>query len=348
MTVQIVVKEDVAVLNHCAKYLARDSTDPRHNFGQYGSQEFRARICEPWRFPLISSYSDGNDFVASYAFNEVTFVFADASQPTPLQGVAVIGTFANLFEPLPLRRLRFDDKEMPFWALTVVLPKGQVHTYKFLVDEAPMLDPINPQETTLENGQSWSRFFTEFCTQPISLERWEMALLETLTDHILPFRTEEGQRVLQQGQVTQTFLLDQSVGAVNFIDKLISREENHYLDDYKTCLGLIDNVLRQRNPSIEPQLLPKEVFVELYNELASDNVPGWDYTRYSSPSFFLQLLRRHTYTGAFCHPKHGGNIQAAGWTYLEEKFRDPVARQTLFDWRRSIERPLGNDPQYHG
>lgn len=28
-------KDDVYVLNYCTKYLARDSADPRHNFGQY-------------------------------------------------------------------------------------------------------------------------------------------------------------------------------------------------------------------------------------------------------------------------------------------------------------------------
>jgi hypothetical protein len=160
MAIQIVARDDAAVLNHCTKYLARDSSDPRHNFGQYDPQEFRARICEAWRFPLIDGYSDGNDFIASYDFNEVTFVFADASQPAAPQGVAVIGTFANLFEPIPLERLKFDDQDMPFWALTVVVPKGQVHTYKFVIDGQPGLDPINPQQMTLENGQRWSRFFT--------------------------------------------------------------------------------------------------------------------------------------------------------------------------------------------
>lgn len=348
MAIRIVAKEDMEVLNYCAKYLTRDSTDPRHNFGPYDPQEFRARICESWRFPLIEGYSDNNDFLASSAFNEVTFVFADASQPLPPQRVLIIGTFANLFEPIPLRRLKFTEEETPFWSLTVVVPKGQTHTYKFLVDERPMLDPINPQQAMLENGQRWSRFFTESCSHPISFERWEMALLERLTSHILPFRTEEGQRALQRGLVEKTFLLDQSVGAVNFIDKLVAREENHYLDDYKTCLELIDRLLRQRNPFVEPQSMPKEMFVQLYNELASNNVPGWDYGRYNSPRFFLQLLRRHTYTGAFCHPKYGGNTQAAGWAYLEEKFRDPATKQTLFDWRRVIEKPLGNDPEYHG
>ena len=50
-------------------------------------------------------------------------------------------------------------------------------------------------------------------------------MLQRLTDHILPFRTEEGQRALQQNLVSKTFLLDESVGAVNFIDKLVARGE---------------------------------------------------------------------------------------------------------------------------
>ena len=347
MAVAIAVREDQDILNYCAKYLARESVDPRHNFGQYDSSDPRGRICEPWRFPLIDGHSDGRDFIASYAFNDVTLIYAAPfQQPVPRE-VGVVGTFAKLYEPLPLQRLLFQGSETPYFAVTVVVPKGEVHTYKFVVDGQPELDPVNPQRVVLDNGRTWSRFFTQNCTQPISLERWEGALLQRLTDHILPFRTQEGQRALQQNLVNKTFLLDQSVGAVNFIDKLIAREENHYLDTYKTCLELIDRVLRQRNPFEEPAAMPKPMFVTLYDELGSNNVPGWNYGRFDNPRFFLQLLRRHTFTGAFCHPKYGGNTQAAGWAYLEEKYRGGDG-QTLFDWRRAVERPWGNDPDYHG
>lgn len=347
MAVLTVDRDDHDILNHCAKYLARETSDSRHNFGQYDPAEFRARVCEPWRFPLIESHSDGQDFTASYAWNDVTLVFAAQSQAEAPSEVSVVGTFANLYEPLQLRRLQFQGDDTPFFAVTVVVPKGEVHTYKFLVDGQPIVDPINPQLAVLDNGRIWSRFFTQECTQPICLERWEQQLLQRLTDHILPFRTQEGQRALQQNLVGNTFLLDQSVGAVNFIDKLIAREENHYFDDYKTCLELIDRLLRQRNPFGEPSAMPKPMFVQLYAEMASNNVPGWDYGRYGSPRFFLQLLRRHTFTGAFCHPKYGGNTHAAGWAYLEERFRDTDGK-TLFDWRRAIERPIGNDADYHG
>lgn len=359
MAVEIAVRDDQDILNACAKYLARENPDPRHQFGQSVTTSLRARICEPWRFPIIDGHSSGEDFIADYAKNDVTFVYAAHLQPTTSgqpqtsgqrqipREVAVVGTFAKLYEPLPLRRLKFQDAETTFFALTLTVPKGEVHTYKFVIDGQVVIDPINPQQTVLANGQTWSRFFTQNCTQPISLQRWERALLQRLTDHILPFRTQAGQRALAQNLVGKTFLLDQSVGAVNFIDKLIAREENHYFDTYKLCLQQIDRVLRQRNPFIEPAVMPKEMFVTLYGQMAANNVPGWDTASYDHPRFFLQLLRRHTFTGAFSHPKYGGNTQAAGWAYLEERYRDHDGK-TLFDWRRAIEQPLGDDPDYHG
>ena len=289
MSVQIVARENQDILNHCTKYLARDGGGPRHNFGQYDPNDLRVRVCEAWRFPLIDGHSEGQDYVRNYGLNDVTFVYWTASRPSPPDQVGVVGTFGNLYDPIPLQPLKFVDADTPFLAVTVVVPKGEVHTYKFIVDGEPVADPINPQLRVMDNGRVWSRFFTENCTQPISFEGWECVLLQRLTDHILPFRTEEGQRALQQNLVTKTFLLDESVGAVNFIDKLVAREENHHFDDYKTCLELIDRVLRQRNPFQEPPVMPKQMFVDLYNQMAQNNVPGWDYGQYGNPRFFLQL-----------------------------------------------------------
>jgi len=76
-------------------------------------------------------------------------------------------------------------------------------------------------------------------------------------------------------------------------------------------------------------------------------VPHWDYDRFEKPASFLRLLRRHTFTGAFCHPAYGGNIEAAGWRFLEDRYRDTDVK-TLFDWRKAIEAPLGADSSYHG
>jgi hypothetical protein len=93
--------------------------------------------------------------------------------------------------------------------------------------------------------------------------------------------------------------------------------------------------------------MPKEMYRDLYEQMATGSVPDWDYQRYNNPRYFLQLLRRHVFTGAFSHPKYGGNIGATGWAYLEEKYRDDRG-QTLFNWRRIIEKPLGVSADYHG
>ena len=48
-------KDSTYVLNHCTKYLARDNSDARHDYGQYETGDPRARISEAWRFPVIDS-----------------------------------------------------------------------------------------------------------------------------------------------------------------------------------------------------------------------------------------------------------------------------------------------------
>jgi hypothetical protein len=350
---QILQKDDVTVLNVCAKYLPRDDRAPRHNFGQFEPDDARGQVCEAWRFPIIDTYYDGMDQVASYAFNEVTFVYGLPWLPSP-RSVSVLGTFGALHAPMPLRQIA----GTPYFTLTLKVPKGEVHIYKFIVDGEAHPDPINPQRVTLDNGREWSRFFTQLCSQPLSFERWELILLDRLTTHILPFRTEEGENFLQrfyftadkqskERQYAHAYRLDQPVGVVNFIDKLVAREESHHLVDYKVCLVQINRILRKRNPVIEIADMNREMFVELYEQMWNGVVPEWNYAEYGSPRFFLQLLRRHTFTGAFSHPKYGGNAAAAAWAYLEERFRGPDG-QTLFNWRRVIEQPLGTDPIYRG
>src|SRR5262249_25386058 len=190
--------------------------------------------------------------------------------------VAILGTFGTLSTPIPLRRVA-DTK---YWTLTAVVPKGEVHRYKFLVGGSVQLDPVNPQRTTTADGAEWSRFFTQFCTQLVSFEEWEARLLERLTDHILPFRTTEGQRFLdlyynsldrqsKEAQYARAYRLDQPVGAASFIDKIVAREESHRLVDYKICLELIDQLLRQRNPYEEPSRIAATFYAELYDQMAS-------------------------------------------------------------------------------
>src|SRR5262245_40918301 len=195
-SVEVAFRDEVYILNHCTKYLARTNRDQRHNHGQFAGDDPRGEICESWRFPIIDSHYDASDREKSYGLNEVTFVYRLENGEAP-QEVAVTGTFANLYEGIPLRRLRYVDEDTDYYAVTLLIPKGEVHTYQFLIDGRPVLDPINPQRVRLENGAQWSRFFTQYCSAPLSFERHELVILKRLTDHILPFQTEEGERFLR-------------------------------------------------------------------------------------------------------------------------------------------------------
>jgi len=355
LTARIVDVSDEYVLNYCTKYVTRDSTDARHDFGQFPPGDPRAQVCEGWRFPIIDSFRDAAS--PTLTANRVTFVYRAAAAATVAQ-VSVVGTFAALYEPIPMRRVRAHDEDTGYFAVSAVVPTGEVHRYKFIVDGRAVLDDINPQRVTLDNGRTWSRFFTQYCSRPLSFEDWEYAILERLAQHILPFRTEEGQnfmnryyfyldRQARDALYPYAYRLDEAVGAANYVDCAVSREENHHLVDYKICIGEIDRVLRQRNPYMDPQDMPAGAYAQLYDEMAANDVPGWDYRAYGSPRYFWTLLRRHVYTGAFSHPKHGGNVGAAGWAYLAERFSG-AGGKTLFDWRRSIEPPLGLSSDYNG
>ncbi|UNO43190.1 gluconate 2-dehydrogenase subunit 3 family protein [Streptomyces sp. MST-110588] len=356
MKIEVIEKDDQYVLNHCTKYLARDSADPRHDFGQYPPGDARAAICEAWRFPVVDAHWDGVSAASSYPYNDVTFVH-DGRRRTP-SSVSVLGTFGPLHSPVPLRPLVFAGEPTGFYAATVRVPKGQVHTYKFAVDGTFGLDPVNPQRTVLDNGETWSRFFTDGCAVPLTFSRAERDLLGRLVRHLLPFRLEENRRFLRgvyesldrasrEEEFPLAYQLDDEVGTVNYIDKLVARQEQHNADDYHICLKIIGEILRYRFGSLDPASAPPEMYADLYAQMETEKVDGWDYSRYGSPRFFLLLLRRHAMTGAFVHPKYGGNSGAAGWMYLESRFRDAGDR-TLFDWRRALESPLGHNTDYRG
>ena len=361
-------KSDQDVLNYCTKYLARFNTDPRHTYGAPGTSAPRDRIAEAWRFPVIGTYGGGAPAVQSEAdfsdYNEVTFIYNGADGQSPAT-VSVIGTFATLHDPIPLRRATFDGEPVRYFSVTYAIPQGQVHRYRFIVDGAyPVNDPINPQEDVLDNGAVWSRFFTDAFTSPLVMESWELDLLYRLSAEVLPFQTADDTNFLDRfydyldrsnrdNLYANVYRMDDSVGEVNFLDNILAREERQHLGDYKTCLRIVDRVLRQRNPYVEPARMSRDFYFDLYNDMASNTVAGWDYSAYSSPQYFLYLLRRHTVTGAFCHPKYGGNAGAAGWAYLSERYVTPpaVAGQkpvTLFNWERALEPPLGTNKDYLG
>jgi hypothetical protein len=352
---QIIEKDDQEILNACTKYLARGN---RYIDAPPNPQNPNlTRVSEAWRFPIIESYG-GADATAgnNYTHNEVTFVYCTPDAES-VQPVAVIGTFAPLYEALPLQPVRFLGEPTGYLALTVVLPVGQSHRYLFTVDGQRLLDPVNPQQVTLSNGQTWSRFFTDFYRQPTEFEDWELRLLQRLTEHILPFRTEDAERFLlesynylnlNQKQTMRVYDMDVAVGAANFIDNIVAREERHHLIDYKICLEQIDRVLRQRNPYVESWEVSEQLILALYNDMANNSVNGWDYSQYTNPRYFLELLRRHTISGAFSHPKYGGNVDGIGWAYLAERYTDNKTGATLFDWPAALERPLGNNQDYTG
>jgi hypothetical protein len=360
-------KDDQDILNCCSKYLARFNTDYRHTYGPPGTGAQRDRVAEAWRFPVVGIYGGGAAAVpinGGNDYNEVTFIYSGADSQSPVR-VSVIGTFATLYSPISLRRAMFEGEPSRYFSVTYVIPQGQVHRYRFIIDNAyPINDPINPQEQRMDNGETWSRFFTDAFTSPLVLETWEMDLLYRLCAEVLPFHTADNTNFLSRfydyldrsnrdSLYANVYRLDNSVGEVNFIDNILAREERQHLPDYKTCLRIIDRVLRQRNPFTEPSRMSRDYYFDLYNDMASNQVAGWDYSAYSSPQYFLYLLRRHSVTGAFCHPKYGGNAGAAGWSYLSERYTmpSPVAGQdpiTLFNWRRSLEPPLGVSKDYVG
>lgn len=339
------------VLNHCTSKLARSSVEVRHNYNnQFDPSDQRARISEPWRFPIVDSFGSLPPDPGNQQLNRTTFVCPLAQDSDP-SDVAVIGSFHPLYQPVPLEPVLFLNEPTGYYACTLLLPKGQVHTYRFVINGAIRNDFINPQARKLSNGETWSLFYTDGATELITFEPWQARLLDRLTNHILPFRTSEGEqfldyyynyldRLTKDSIFPYAYRFDQSVGIVNFIDKLLSKQERHHLVSYTICLQIIDRLLRKRNQFQEPFEMPRDMYSELYDQMFSGNVPDWPYATYGNPAFFLELLRRHAYTGAFSHPKYGGNAGAAGWDFL--------AGRAPFNWRQAVEAPLGTNTDYHG
>jgi hypothetical protein len=350
--VELVDRGDDYVLSNCAKFLARDWTLARHAERPEDEGTLRAYVAEAWRFPLVDSWADGEHFVAGYDRNAVTFVYPAVGPVPEPAAVAVTGPFTG-DAPVPLRRVG----DTPYFAVTAILPKAEVHRYRFVADGVAAPDPLNPQQEVVD-GEVWSRFFTQLCTEPLVLDAGQRALVERLARFILPFDTPEGEDAVRRRfdevaadgdarRLTDPHRADDPLGVVNFIDKVLAREEAHRLVDYTLCLGQFAAVLARRAPGVAYGDLPDDLLAGLWGELDRDAADGWDRAVYAQPSFFLRILRRHTYQAAFAHPKYGGNAGGAGWAYLEERFTDAAGR-TLFDWRRIMERPLGTSPDYHG
>ena len=345
MPVRIVEKDDQDVFNLCTKYLNR-AGDP-------------SASAEAWRFPVIDVYR-GSPFDPSDPDNEVVFVYKTAPGTTPQVGV--LGSFATLYEAIPLKPVRFLGEDTGYFALSAAVPKGQTHIYQYVVNGALTLDPINPQRVVLENGKTWSRFFTDSYLQPMVLELWELKLLYRLTEQILPFRVAEAELFLQQfynyldrqdKDASKVYRLDESVGEVNAIDKLLARGAAP-----PERLPSLPQADRHRPPQAQPVCGAERAFGGVLQRPVQRHgqgpvQPGEPYRRlglrrHSNPSFFLYILRRHAVTAAFAHPKYAGNVSAAGWAYLSEKYFEVKngQRSTLFDWQAALEKPLGTNEDY--
>lgn len=340
-----ITKAATEIFNYSTKYLVRDEASG-------------CAVNEGWRFPLIATILHDSEPVGH--FNEVSFVYR-ATPEQPVDSVQVAGSFIPLYTTLPLQEISWEGEGTGMYYLTVSLPVGKGYYYRFLVNGQPVLDPVNPQRHTQPNGSEWSFFFTDFYNYSNEFEEWELNLLYRLVEQILPFRTEEAQNFINRFYDNQPrvqkdqmpiYRLDQSVGEVNYISNILAREERHHLVDYKICLQLMDTLLRQRNPVVNSWEVPAEMINDLYNEMAAGHVPGWDYSRYQNPHYFLTILRRHCIVGSFCHPRHGGNIGCAGWNYLKEKYciKDDTGQVsgTYFNWPLALEKPFGSNPDYKG
>jgi hypothetical protein len=345
---------DEQILNYCTKLLARGVKMFSEDIS---SDSFNlSKISENWRFPIIEPVLDGNGM--PHTVNRVTLIFI--AKPG-FNNVRAIGSFIPWYESIELTPVKFEGNDTAFFACQLLLPVGKSYYYKFVIDGTTITDPVNPQSKILSNGRQWSFFYTDFYNSSEEFEAWEVSLLYRLANQIVPFRSKDAQNFINRFYLSLAkpdkhampiYKLDDSVGEVNFMTNILVKEERHHLSDYKISLSIIDQLLRQRNPTADSWTVSKELINELYDEMASGNVPGWNYTAYNNPTYFLSLIRRHTLTGAFSHPRYGGNIGGAGWNYLHEKYdiKNDAAQVTgnYFNWQLALEKPIGSNTDYKG
>lgn len=343
------------VLNHCTRHLARG---PRLFTEDIPSDALSLSvIAENWRFPLVAPALSANGVTGDV--NEVTFVWFAPGATS--ENISVSGSFAPFYQRFPLTPVLFEGQNIGIYACTLQAPVGQSYYYRFRRDGIDFPDPVNPQRKTGDNGKEWSVFFTDYFNSSEEFEEWEVNILNRLAGQILPFRSGEAQNFIDRFYLSLAkpdklampiYRLDESVGEVNYITNILVREERHHLQDYKICIHLIDQLLRSRNPFVDSWQVSEELIIDLYNEMATGNVSGWDYNRYNDPKYFLGVFRRHVITGAFSHPRHGGNIGGAGWSYLEERYalknEQAQVSGTLFNWQLAMEQPLGKNADYKG
>ena len=173
MVVTLVTPSSEYVLNHCTRYLARDNTDARHAYFGLEADPRRAALSEAWRFPIIDAHSpataDESRSLAYADFNDVTFVYTEDRDGPEAKSVELVASMGSLASPIAMARVA----DSIFWSVTLKIRRGECHRYKFLVDGALILDPINPQIERRATGDVWSRFFTWAYSGLVTFERWE-------------------------------------------------------------------------------------------------------------------------------------------------------------------------------
>ena len=294
-------------------------------------------------FPVAETY-----YPDKANFSLVTFIFFNREE----KDIFLLGNFANLYTTYQLSRVKLNNSDTNLYAVTLKLPTRAVYFYQFKIDQSFYIDPLNSFSKTLDNGKTWSCFITEGYKTPLIFEEWEVKILQRFVSFVLPFKTAEfktfvNRHSAQFDNTTRSMLnqLYYDIGVVNFIDKLLARQERHHVINYQLCLSEMKQVLLRLNNTQEPEDMDEYFYARLFEIMEKNDFSVWNKAKYDNPAYFLKALRRHIITGAFSHPRHGGNTQALGWQFLADLLSNKP-EDNLFDWRQALEIPLGNNKDY--
>ena len=96
---------------------------------------------------------------------------------------------------------------------------------------------------------------------------------------------------------------------------------------------------------VESWEVSEQLILQIYEEMAANNVNGWDYIEYTSPRYFdcsdatPSLAPSRTPSMA---------AMSMGWDGpICKRYRD-ASGATLFDWPAALEKPLGRNADYVG
>lgn len=315
-------------------------------------------------FPVVETYyttatnNEKNNAEKSREkrYSRVTFVYsASLTNKKKQNSIYLIGNFDALYKKKKMHQVFFDESPTRFWAITLKLPTNHLYKYRFLVNNSFIIDPLNTLAKDSDNNIKWSLFFTDYYKTAVILEKWELEILQRLTAYILPFKTNEFTTFVNQQQSqfnnstkTQISQLNYDVGCVNFIDKLIAKDEPQHIITYKICLKEIKRVLVMLNSFQEPKNMDDTFYQRIYQIMNKKDFTIWNKDIYEDPSYFLKVLRRHIITATFSHPKHGGNTNALGWQFLDSVLSDGKHENAGYDWQQAMEKPLGTNQEYIG